>query len=79
MRILQKKRGYFRGTHKGATIEIERNHDYPDHKFYIRVKWKDGGYLYNGYSPESVESMAQAKREACWGAGLDERPAKVAP
>lgn len=79
MRIIKEERGYFRGTHKGATIEIERDHDYPDHKFYIRVKWKDGGYLYNGYSPESVLTMAQAKREACWGAGLDGRPGKAAP
>ena len=73
MRILEKSRGYFRGTHKGATIEIERDHDYPEHKFYIRVRWKDGGYLYDGYSPEAVVTMAQAKREAIRGACLDER------
>ena len=73
MRILESKRGYFYGTHKGATIEIERDHDYPEHKFYIRVRWKDGGYLYNGYSPEGVNTMAHAKREAVRGACLDEK------
>lgn len=70
MRIREKSRGYFRGTHKGAEIEIERNHDYPQHKFYIRVRWKDGGHLYDGYSPEGIDTMAQAKREAIRGACL---------
>jgi len=70
MRILVQERGYFRGTHNGATIEIERDHDYPQHKFYIRVRWKDGGHLYDGYSPEGVSTMSEAKREAIKGACL---------
>lgn len=70
MRIIEKRRGYFRGTHKGAEIVIERNHDIPDRKFYIRVIWKDGGMLYDGYSPEGIDTMAQAKRRAIWGACL---------
>lgn len=72
MRIIEKKRGYFRGTHKGATIEIERDPcpGDADRKFYIRVRWKDGGLLYDGYSPEGVTTMAEAKREAIRGACL---------
>ncbi|MCA1490149.1 hypothetical protein I6F11_04345 [Ensifer sp. NBAIM29] len=72
MRILENRRGYFRGTHKGAEIEIERDHDIPDRKFYIRVRWKDGSYMYDAYSPEAVTTMAEAKREAIRGACLDE-------
>lgn len=73
MRIQEKSRGYFRGTHKGAQIEIERDHDFPDHKFYIRVRDLngEGSYLYDGYSPEGVNTMAEAKREAIRGACLD--------
>lgn len=70
MRILTKRRGYFSGTHKGAFIEIKRDHDSPDYKFYIRVISKDGGYLYDGYSPVGIQTMAQAKREAIRGACL---------
>ena len=70
MRILKKERGYFLGTHKGATIEIERDHDHPEHRFYIRVRWKDGCHMYDGYSPEGIETMAQAKGEAIRGACL---------
>lgn len=73
MRVQEKSRGYFRGTHKGATIEIERDHDFPQHKFYIRVTWKDGCMMYDGYSPEGIETMAQAKKEAIRGACLDQK------
>lgn len=69
MRILDKRRGYFRGTHKGAEIEIERDPGF-DGKFYIIVTWKDGGYLYDGWAPEGVDTMAQAKKEAIRGATL---------
>lgn len=72
MRVIESSRGYFHGTHKGGDIEIERDHDHPDHKFYIRVRWKDGGMIYDGYSPEGITTMAQAKREAIRGACLDE-------
>ena len=70
MRIIEKRRGYFRGTHKGAEIEIERDHDIADRHFYIRVTWKDGGMLYDGYSPVGITTMAEAKREAIRGACL---------
>lgn len=70
MRIIEKRRGYFRGAHKGATIEIERDHDIPDRKFYIRVAHASGSMMYDGYSPEGIETMAQAKAEAIRGACL---------
>jgi hypothetical protein len=68
MRILGKSRNHLLATHKGATIEIERE---SDGRFYIIVKWKDGGTLYDGWAPESVHTMAAAKREARRGAMLD--------
>ena len=75
MRILEKNRGYFRGTHKGATIEIERGCtevlDGTSH-FYIQVRARDGGHLYDGYSPPGITTMAAAKREAIRGACLGE-------
>lgn len=72
MRVLEKRRGYFRGTHKGGEIEIERDPlpSEPSRKFYIRVTWKNGGMLYNGWSPPGIDTMAQAKREAIRGACL---------
>lgn len=71
MRTLESRRGYFfRGMHKGAEIEIERTREFPDRHFYIRVRWKDGVYLYDGYSPEGVTTLAAAKREAIRGACL---------
>jgi len=72
MRVLEKSRNYFRGSHKGGEIEIERDPcpGAPDRKFYIRVRWKDGGYLYEGWSPEGVNTMAEAKRDAIRGAQL---------
>ena len=72
MRVIEQRRGYFHGTHKGATIEIERDPcpGAPERKFYIRVRWKDGGYLYDGWSPEGVDTMAEAKRDAIQGACL---------
>lgn len=72
MRTIEKSRGYFRGTHKGAEIEIERDQAFPDRKFYITVRNRDGGMLYDGYSPVGVATMAEAKREARRGARLDE-------
>ncbi|BCW88033.1 hypothetical protein sos41_11710 [Alphaproteobacteria bacterium SO-S41] len=71
MRTIEKGRGYFRGTHKGATIEIERDMTHHRRAFYIIVRWTDGGALYDGWAPESVRTMAQAKREARAGAMLD--------
>ena len=80
MRILEQRSAYFRGTHKGAEIEIERDRDLANRKFYIRVRAKDGGYLYDGYSPEGITTIDQAKREAIRGACLDvERQTSVEP
>jgi len=69
MRTLSKSRTHFHGTHKGATLDIERE---ADGRFYIMVAHKDGGYLYDGWAPESVRTMPQAKAEARRGACLDE-------
>lgn len=73
MRIIEKTRGYFRGTHKGATIEIEREPGVSSRKFNIRVTHADGGMMYDGYSPEGIETMAEAKKEAIRGACLDRK------
>ena len=71
MRIIHQDRDSFHGTHKGATITIEPDFDFPHlHRFYIQVRWKDGGLLYDGYSPEHVRTIAEAKREAIRGAML---------
>lgn len=68
MRILSERRGYFRGTHKGGTLEITC---VPDGRFYIIVLWKDGGALYDGWAPDHVRTMREAKKEAVRGACLD--------
>lgn len=70
MRIIKKRRGYFNGTHKGAEIEIERDNGLLGRSFYIRVTWKDGCYIYDGWAPEAVTTMAAAKLEAIRGAML---------
>jgi len=73
MRIIEKRRGYFLGKHKGASIEIARDKtfDSEGQKFYINVTHSDGGILYDGWSPTGVNTMAEAKREAIKGACLD--------
>lgn len=70
MRIIEKRRGYFHGTHKGASITIERDREAINSKFYIQVRWKGGCFIYDGYAPPEVTTMAEAKREAIKGAGL---------
>lgn len=70
MRILETRRGYFRGTHKGCTVEIERDHDRPGRPFYITVTAADGGRLYDGWAPAEIQTMPEAKREALRGACL---------
>lgn len=67
MRIKSKSRDTFWGTHKGADIQIERE---PDGRFYIQVRWKDGGLMYDGWAPEEITTMREAKREALRGACL---------
>lgn len=66
MRIVSQSRKFFNGTHKGHIIEIERE---TNGRFYIRV-FNGGGYAYDGYAPEEITTMAQAKREAINGACL---------
>lgn len=67
MRIKTETADYFVGSHKGGSIEIDRE---PDGRFFIQVRWKHGGYMYNGWAPDDVTTMADAKREAIKGAGL---------
>jgi hypothetical protein len=67
VRIISKSRKHFYGTHKGGSINIDRE---PDGRFYIIVTWTDGGTLYDGWAPESVTTMKQAKAEAIRGAML---------
>lgn len=69
MRIISKSRGHFYGTHKGCEIEITKQ---DDGTYYILVTGKDGCHRYNGWAPDSVRTMPQAKREAIRGACLDE-------
>lgn len=70
MRILEQRRGYFRGTHKGCSIEIERDRAHPARAFYITVTAADGGHLYDGWAPAAITRVADAKREALRGACL---------
>lgn len=67
MRIISQSAKFFNGTHKGHTIEIERE---PDGRFYIIVKDAGGSYAYDGWAPEEVRKMPAAKREAIRGACL---------
>jgi predicted RNase H-like HicB family nuclease len=67
MRIISKSRTHFYGTHKGHTINIEKE---SDGTFYIIVKDERGSYAYDGWAPNDVRTMAQAKREAIRGACL---------
>lgn len=75
--IIEKTRNFFRGTHKYFDIEIERVRppveSFGERHFYIRV-FNGWGHAYDGYSPTGVTTMAEAKREALYGAGLKERP-----
>jgi hypothetical protein len=63
MRIISKSRNHFRGTHKGHTVEIERE---GPSRFYIRV-YSGFGYAYDGYAPADITTMVAAKREALRG------------
>ncbi len=69
MRILKQTRREFHGTHKGASIDIDRE---LDGRFYIIVTASSGGYLYEGWAPEGITTMAAAKKEAIRGACLNE-------
>lgn len=81
MRIIENRRNHFVGTHKGATIEIVREHPPFEgfeckSRFYIWVIARDGGMLYDGCCPVGITTMAAAKREAIRGACLD-KPSPV--
>lgn len=69
MRIISKGRDHFLGTHKGYTIDIEKE---PDGSFYIRVYNPEisFGTAYDGWAPEHIRTMKDAKREALRGSGL---------
>ena len=73
----------FHGEYKGYTIEIELeeigrragyDYDKPETGFYIRVYNPEisFGTLYDGYAPEDIETMKEAKVEALRGSGLIE-------
>jgi hypothetical protein len=47
--------------------------------FYIWVRATDGGYLYDGYAPAGITTLAEAKREAIRGAMLDENGRRARP
>jgi len=67
MRNIERTEDEFHATHKGGEIFIERE---DDGRFYIIVKWKDGGSLYDGWAPEVIETMDDAIKEAVRGACL---------
>lgn len=71
MRIKESRRNFFLGTHKGATIQIDRE---GDGRFYILVWMEDGCLGYDGWAPDDIRTMRDAKREAIRGACLDARP-----
>lgn len=67
MRIKSKSRKHFWATHKGHDIQIEKE---PDGRFYIMVRAPCGMYAYDGWAPENVNTMKEAKREALRGSCL---------
>ena len=69
MRIITKDRYHFHGTHKGYNVEIDKE---PDGRFYIRVYNPEisFGTAYDGWAPDHIRTMKEAKREALRGAGL---------
>lgn len=66
MRVQFQSSTSFVGTHKGSTIDIERE---SDGRFHIRV-FNESGYGYDGWAPDTVTTMQEAKREAIRGAQL---------
>lgn len=67
MRTINESAEHFYGTHKGATLDIQLD---DDDRWYIIVKWKDGSYMYDGWAPENVRTLKEAKAEAVRGACL---------
>ncbi|CAM5762034.1 hypothetical protein [Bosea minatitlanensis] len=76
MRIISQTSKRFHGTHKGYEISIWLDEDDLEEdevpRFYIQV-WslKTGGHNYDGWAPESVTTIAEAKKEAIRGSCID--------
>lgn len=70
MRIMKQSASTFWGTHKGHDIQIDREPkgDPFEGRFYIIVTAESGMCAYDGWAPETVTTMAEAKREALRGA-----------
>lgn len=78
---------WFHGEYKGYTIEIELEEDEVDYKscygpdivksFYVRVYNPEisFGTVCDGYAPEEIETMREAKAFALMASGLVETPA----
>ena len=58
---------YFHGTYRGCSVSIERE---SDGRIYIIVKGLDGGSMYDGWAPDNVNTIDDAKREAIRGSCL---------
>lgn len=72
MRVISKSARHFFGTHKGHEINIERE---ATGRFYIIVRCLTTGLdAYDGWAPESVTTIREAKQEALYGACLAQRP-----
>jgi hypothetical protein len=67
MRVISKSTKHFLGTHKGATIDIEKE---PDGTFYIIVTGANGGKRYDGWAADDIRTMREAKRDAIHDAAL---------
>lgn len=76
MRNIRRTEDEFYATHKGCEIRINREEDWDGQgsgAFYIQVQVLGCGHLYDGWSPEGVETMDAAVAEALRGSLLDQR------
>jgi len=69
MRVIHQSAKSFLGTHKGSTIEINREHD---GRFYICV-FNECGFGYDGWAPNDIRAMPEALKEAIRGARLNDK------
>jgi hypothetical protein len=67
MRIKENSRKHFWGTHKGHDIQIDKE---PDGRFYIIVTAPCGMHAYDGWAPDSIRTIKDAKHEALRGSCL---------
>lgn len=71
MRVRTETAAAFYGTHRGCTVQIDREPDGSMRgRYYIIIKTEGGGVLYDGWAPAHTVTMRDAKREALRGAGL---------